>query len=136
MYWGNRGTTPNSLVRAKTDGSNATIIATGFVQLDGMALDHPSNGVLYWADWRANTIGTIDVNGANKRTIVELEGNPGPWGIQVDAHRIYFGNLFGKNIQSVDKYSGQELTTIFNSTGNVRQLALFKVPAGKSLSLK
>ena len=129
MYWGNRGSSPHSLVRANLDGSNATTISTGFTDLRGITLDQPSNGVLYWADLGANTIGTINVNGGNNVTLVEQEGNPGPWGIQVDAHRIYFGNMYSKNIQSVDKGSGKGLTTLYNSTGTVKHLALFNALA-------
>ena len=128
MYWSNQGS-PDSFVRANLDGSNATTISAGFQILYGLALDQTSNSVLYWADLGENTIGTIEVNGGNKQILTKLEGGSRPWGIQVDAHKIYFGSYYGTNIQSVDKGSGKELTTLFNSTGTVRQLAFFNAPA-------
>ena len=123
MYWGDGG---NSLVRANLNGSSATIMATGFQILYGITRDQFSNGVLYWADWGANTIGTFDVNGGSKQTLVKLRY--GPYGIQVDAHKIYIANRDGKSIHSVDKGSAEELTTIFNSTGGIRYIALFSAP--------
>ena len=126
MYWGRRGPVPHSIVRSNLDGSNAVIISTGFSNLYGITLDQNSNGVLYWADIQDNTIGTIDVNGNNKQTLVVLEGTPGPCGIQVDANRIYIGNFRGKNIQMMDRDSGPALTNIFQSRGHIFQLALYK----------
>ena len=128
MYWGGEGSR-NYLVRANLDGSNPTIISAEFHYLDGLTLDQRSNGILFWADLGENTIGTIDFYGGNKRNLVELEGNPGPYGIQVDAYKIYFSNWRDGNIQSVDKDSGKDLTTIFKSIGYVYHLALFNALA-------
>ena len=132
MYWGNRGSSPHSLVRANLDGSNARIISREFSELRGITLDGPLNDLLYWADWGDNLIGTIDVNGGYKRTLVELKGNVQPYGLQVDAHKIYFSTGSSRTIQSVDRYSGKELTTIFNSSAGLRHIALISAPLEQS----
>ena len=91
MYWGKRRSFPNYIVRANLDGSNAKIISSEFADIGGITLD-AKNEVLYWAGYTTNTVGTIDVNGGNKTTLAELEGDPRPSGIQIDAKKIYIGN--------------------------------------------
>ena len=133
MYWGNRKSSPHALVRANLDGSSAKIFSTGFEDIQYITLGRISNDDLYWPDNGDHTIGTVGVDCGNKRTLVKLEGNPGPEGIQVDDQKIYFGNWSGENIQSVDRDSGANLTTIFKSTtGGVGDLALCYTPLKQS----
>ena len=133
MYWGKRtaGFKASSLVRAHLNGSNAGIISTEFTDVYGITVDKHSN-VIYWADRGKRTIGTIDASGGNMRTLVELPNGSGNWGIQVNNDKIYFSTHWSGTILSVDKYSGRNLTTVFNSTSRVYHLALYNVPINKS----
>ena len=130
MYWSDTKSDQTSLIRANLDGSNVTKISSGFIpSIITITLAQPFNDTLYWADYCGNTIGSIDVHGTSKRTIVEPESNTGPRGIQFDVDKFYFSSWYGKSIQSFDRDSGEYLATIFNSTGQIRHLALFNEPA-------
>ena len=100
MYWCTSKSGADCLVRANLDGSNATVVSSGYRKLYGITLGQPSNDLLYWVDQAANKIGSVDVDGGNKRAIVKLKANPAPFGVQVVLTRLIPAIITGKMLKA------------------------------------
>ena len=95
----------------------------GLSSPSGVVVDN-DDGRIYWTETVGHTIGTCDLEGGNRRTLVEFSGSPGPFGLVVHRSLLYIGNFREKNVQSVDKYTGGNLTTVYSYNGGVRQVAV------------
>ena len=76
MFWSDWGRNPK-IERANMDGTaRITIINIGIRWPNALTLDY-SLSKLYWADARADKIESCDLNGGNRRTVLEKVGD---WG--------------------------------------------------------
>ena len=121
------GVVPRSgFICANMDGGgNVRIIDEGLGCQFGIALDNISSDVLYWTVSTEDAIGTIHINGRNKRKLIQLEPQTGATRIQVDDRKIYFKT--NKGVQCANKHNGGGLKTILKAE-YVTGLALFNTP--------
>ncbi|XP_041369576.1 low-density lipoprotein receptor-related protein 5-like [Gigantopelta aegis] len=90
IYWSDWGRTPK-IERSKYDGSNRqTIVSTGLKWPNGMAMDYVAHK-LYFTDGGTNNIEVVDLNGGNRRLV-----------LQNDASHMYSLQVFGKYLYYTD----------------------------------
>lgn len=76
---------------------------------NGLAIDRPSNR-LYWNDAKLNTIESSDLNGNDRKMIIE--NVPHPYGLVVVGNHIYWTDWQTKALHRADKSSGADRTII------------------------
>ena len=111
-------------MKANLDGSNATPIVVGLDRPAGIVVDSDA-GKIYWADEDRKVIHTSDLEGGDRRIVVELSASSGPFGIVIHRNLLYIGNWAARSIQSVDKNTGADLNTVYSISGNVREITIF-----------
>ena len=132
VYWTNRGS-PKSIAKANMDGSNATQIIVGLTNPFSIVVDSETERI-YWADENANVIETSDLEGGDRRILAGFLDNPRPVGLAIYRNLLCIGNWKANSVQSVDKYTGGNLTTLYSTDGRVRQLAITDPSANHFIS--
>jgi len=103
MYWTDWGTIAK-IEKASMDGRNRSVIHnTSLVRPYGLTLDY-STQVLYWADASLDKIESSNVDGSNRRVLVDIVYDP--FGITLFEDTLYFSDLVG-GIFSTNKSGGQ-----------------------------
>ena len=110
-------------LKANTDGSNATQIIVGLPYPYSIVVDSQTERI-YWSYEYDNIIESSDLEGGHGQTLIAFSGDPRPLGLAIHMKLLYLGNWLANNIQSVDKYTGENLTTIYSGSGGVQQLAI------------
>ena len=116
VYWANRAPLC-SITKANMDGSNATQIIGGLTHIHSIVVDSETERI-YWSDEFSNRIETIDLEGGDRRTLVAFLGDPRPFGLGIHRNLFYIGNWLANSIQSVDKYTGGNRTTLYSANGH------------------
>ena len=124
MYWINRQPL-YSIAKANIDGSNAKQIIVGLINPHSIVVDSETERI-YWSGEYTNVIETSDLEGGDRRTLVGFSGDPRPIALAIHRNFLCIGNWLANSVQSVDKYTGENLTTLYstNNNGHVRQLAV------------
>ena len=123
----------HSIGKANLDGSNATLIITGVINVRSIVVDN-DDGRIYWTSNTRNVIESSDLEGGDMRTLVEFLGSPAPAGLVMHRNLLYIGHWVARSIQSVDKYTGGNLTTICSLSGQTREIAIIDTGANQYAS--
>eukprot|EP00062_Callorhinchus_milii_P008174 gi/632950593/ref/XP_007890808.1/ PREDICTED: low-density lipoprotein receptor-related protein 1-like isoform X2 [Callorhinchus milii] len=112
IYWSDFGE-PAKIEKAGMNGVNRHVLVTTDIQRpNGIALDLV-NGRLYWVDSKLHTLSSIELNGYNRRTLLQShEFLAHPYGVAIFEDHIFWTDGQNKAIYSTNKF-----------TGNLRSLA-------------
>ncbi|XP_071521746.1 low-density lipoprotein receptor-related protein 4 isoform X2 [Panulirus ornatus] len=96
--------------RAYLDGSQRqVIIGEGLHWPNGITIDYPTE-TLYWVDAKHQVIEAAQIDGTNRRTI--LEDLPHPYAITVFEDYLYWTDWRTRSIQTANKRTGKGQTSI------------------------
>ena len=100
---------------AEMDGSNKDrLVTSGQGTCDGIAVDAASF-LLYWVNYRSNSIHSSFQNGTDPTTIVQMPGGAFPWGLVKIDDNIYWSTS-GSRMSQKGKATGEDRITLY--TGN------------------
>lgn len=114
MYWTDWGETAK-IERIGMDGregSRKVLISSNIFWPNGLTLDYDDNR-MFWTDARLCYIHSADLDGSNRRTLVE-SSLPHPFAITVFGDAIYWTDWHLKAIFTCDKSSGQNKRMLVN----------------------
>ena len=102
--------------RASMDGNNRTVIHnTSLGWPNGLAIDY-TRQVIYWIDARLDILECSNVDGSERRMIVDdTMGLTNPFGLTFMEDTLFFTDWDGFKVQSVPSVGGS-MTLLFNST--------------------
>lgn len=116
MYWTDWGE-PSEIGYSSMDGSNHRSFLTGDIHWpNGLALDYP-NGRLYWTDARKGSLENVRLDGSDRRMVLEGVVKH-PFAIAVFEDRLYWSDWATHSVQSCDKFTGKNHSTIVKDNQN------------------
>lgn len=96
---------------ASMDGNfNRPLIVDNIHWPNGLALDWP-NERLYWVDAKIKSIESCKIDGSDRRSVIKMVSKH-PYGLAVFQDTLYWSDWDSKSIQSANKFSGKNRTTI------------------------
>lgn len=97
MYWSD-WQAPAKIEVANMDGTGRHIIVQGggLTWPNGLSVDYPSRKI-YWTDARSDTIECVDIDGSNRRVV--LQNMTHPFGLDVYNGFIYWTDWTSKDIR-------------------------------------
>ena len=119
VYW----TTDNGrIMKAMMDGTGSVQIVSGLEDPTGIVVDHKSSKI-FWVDVIAHKVQSSGLDGGVVTTVVELSEFK-PWGITMDADRLYVGNWKSTSeLRSCTK-TGGDMKTLYRGARPMQQLAM------------
>ncbi|XP_069176041.1 low-density lipoprotein receptor-related protein 4 isoform X2 [Procambarus clarkii] len=109
LVWTDWGSNPR-IERAYLDGSERqVIIGEGLHWPNGITIDYPTE-TLYWVDAKEHVIEAAQIDGTNRRKI--LEGLPHPYAITVFEDYLYWTDWHTRSIHTANKRTGHGYTEI------------------------
>ncbi|XP_065166985.1 vitellogenin receptor Yl-like [Atheta coriaria] len=110
MFWSDWGKKPE-IAKSNMDGTeDYSFVSNDIHWPNGLAIDYP-NERLYWTDGKLMTLESIRLDGTDRRMI--LEGIvKHPYAISVFENRLYWSDWATYSIQSCDKFTGKNHTTL------------------------
>ena len=109
MFWTDWGQSAHIGV-AFMDGSDAKILVGNLGWPNGVTLDWP-NDRLYWVDAKRQTIESVTVKG-NDRRVILADVIKHPFAIAVFEDKLYWSDWDKLNIESCNKFTGQDLESL------------------------
>lgn len=104
MYWSDWGTYPK-IERANMDGSSrTTLVSSGLIWVNSLALDFKKR-LLYWCDARLDKIERVDLQGNNRKLIMDLSSRSAryhPFGLALFEDTLFWSDWL---TESVHKYN-------------------------------
>uniref|UniRef100_A0A8C9STY0 Low-density lipoprotein receptor-related protein 4 n=1 Tax=Scleropages formosus TaxID=113540 RepID=A0A8C9STY0_SCLFO len=123
MYWTDWGANPK-IERAGMDASNRiVIISSNLTWPNGLAIDYQTER-LYWADAGMKTIEYGNFDGSERKVLIGTQ-LPHPFGLTLHESRIYWTDWQSKSIQSADKQTGLDRTTLAENLENLMDIHMF-----------
>ena len=104
MYWSDWGTYPQ-IERANMDGSSrTTLVSSGLRWVNSLALDFKKR-LLYWCDASLDKIERVDLQGNNRKLIMDLSSHSAryhPFGLALFEDTLFWSDWL---TESVHKYN-------------------------------
>lgn len=114
MYWSDWGEKPK-IERAAMDGTmRSVLIAHNLTWPNGLAIDYDTNR-LYWSDGGTSSIEYSNLDGSNRKILLEGSSLPHPFGLDVFGDNVYWTDWETLKIERANKFTGQNRKVI--STG-------------------
>ncbi|XP_051876534.1 low-density lipoprotein receptor-related protein 1-like isoform X2 [Pristis pectinata] len=114
IYWSDWGT-PAKIEKAGMNGVDRQILLAAKVEWPkGIALDR-MKGRLYWIDAKLHTLSSVDLNGQDRRTVLQSqEFLAHPCAVTLFEDHIYWADE-GKGIYGANKYTGDDVKLLASS---------------------
>lgn len=93
---------------------NRPLITDNIHWPNGLALDWP-NERLYWVDAKLKTIESCKLDASDRRSVIKMVSKH-PYGIAVFQDTLYWSDWDSKSIQSANKFTGKNRTTIIRDS--------------------
>ncbi|XP_022106372.1 low-density lipoprotein receptor-related protein 6-like [Acanthaster planci] len=114
IYWSDWGEIPK-IEKANLDGTGRSVlINTSISWPNGIAIDH-QEGKIYWGDGKEDRIEVVDMDGSNRRVLVDNE-IPHIFGFSLLGDYIYWTDWQRRTIERVNKHSGEDRQMIMETS--------------------
>ena len=99
MYWSDWGASPK-IEKANMDGTaRTTLVSSGLYWVNSLALDF-KNKLLYWCDALHEKVERVDLQGNNRRLILDLSSGNGrhPFGLAIYEDVLFWTDWYTKSL--------------------------------------
>lgn len=126
VFWTELGIKPR-ISGASMDGKNKFNLVDSAIQWPtGITIDYPSQR-LYWADPKAKTIESINMNGKDRFLVYHTDDNAAkPYKLEVFEDKLYFTTYRTNNILSVNKFGMSDVGVLANRLNRASDILILQ----------
>lgn len=115
MYWSDWGTYPK-IERANMDASSrTTLVSSGLIWVNSLALDFKKR-LLYWCDARLDKIERVDLQGNNRKLIMDLSSRSAryhPFGLALFEDTLFWSDWLTENVHKYNMTSSVSSVLVY-----------------------
>ncbi|KYO40321.1 low-density lipoprotein receptor [Alligator mississippiensis] len=135
MYWTDWGKSPKIAKSGLNGVDNFPLVKEGIEWPNGITLDLIHQR-LYWVDSKFHSISSIDVNGGNRKIILEDKKNVvHPFAVTVFEDKVFWSDIMNEAIFSANRLTGADITVVAEGLFSPDDIVLYhnlKQPAGEN----